>query len=430
MNQKRTGKFIAELRKNKNMTQGMLAEKIGVSINAVSKWERGLSFPDVSLYKSLCDELEISVEELINGERGHTDSSSINEESIKEKIIRRKQMIEIIFFVVFSFLVVTGIIVFKSLSDKHDDNISDFYERNYQLTLVGRNVEAFLKYRYDGKFPDYYGGMYISDDSNNLVVQIVEDKMPKSGTRDYSYYNELLTTVSDSIKIEYVKNSYNDLEYVFNFISDYMTNNEMPEEFNALFIDIMENMVVVNYREIDENDKKEFREKIIDSDLIKFERALDNVDDSKKCVNYPDELGDKLLETHGDLLINIEIESMDFIPVSLSVYDDGTYELYTAYQECEPGRMCTMMLKYTKSVKGTYNYDIQKIIEEVSNSERFMGHSSNNSYRYEIGLGEKYIEVYDTLTFSVERGINSFYLDEFLHSINVDLTKCAKPEYE
>ncbi len=59
-----------------------------------------------------------------------------------------------------------------------------------------------------------------------------------------------------------------------------------------------------------------------------------------------------------------------------------------------------------------------------------MGHSSNNSYRYEIGLGEKYIEVYDTLTFSVERGINSFYLDEFLHSINVDLTKCAKPEYE
>ena len=47
------GKFIAECRKKKNMTQGELSEKLGISINAVSKWERGLSFPDASLYKPL-----------------------------------------------------------------------------------------------------------------------------------------------------------------------------------------------------------------------------------------------------------------------------------------------------------------------------------------------------------------------------------------
>lgn len=51
MDQNKSGKFIAKLRKEKNMTQEQLAEKMGVSINAVSKWERGLSFPDVSLYK-------------------------------------------------------------------------------------------------------------------------------------------------------------------------------------------------------------------------------------------------------------------------------------------------------------------------------------------------------------------------------------------
>ena len=80
MNQDKTGKFIAKLRKEKNMTQEELSEKMGVSINAVSKWERGISFPDVSLYKKLCSELGISIEELINGQK---DSS----EEAKEKAI-------------------------------------------------------------------------------------------------------------------------------------------------------------------------------------------------------------------------------------------------------------------------------------------------------------------------------------------------------
>ena len=80
MDQDKSGKFIAKLRKDKNMTQEQLAEKMGVSINAVSKWERGLSFPDVSLYKGLCKELGISIEELINGEKD-------NSEEAKEKAI-------------------------------------------------------------------------------------------------------------------------------------------------------------------------------------------------------------------------------------------------------------------------------------------------------------------------------------------------------
>ena len=52
MNQEKIGKFIAKLRKEKNMTQEQLAEKMGVSINAVSKLERSISLPDVSLYKN------------------------------------------------------------------------------------------------------------------------------------------------------------------------------------------------------------------------------------------------------------------------------------------------------------------------------------------------------------------------------------------
>ena len=75
MNQDKTGKFIAKCRKEKNMTQEKKEEKMGVSINAVSKWERGLSFPDVSLYKKLCKELGINIEELINGEKDNSDEA-------------------------------------------------------------------------------------------------------------------------------------------------------------------------------------------------------------------------------------------------------------------------------------------------------------------------------------------------------------------
>ena len=69
MNQEKIGKFILKLRKEKNMTQKELANKIGVTDRAISKWENGRGLPDLSLMKPLCDELEISINELISGER-------------------------------------------------------------------------------------------------------------------------------------------------------------------------------------------------------------------------------------------------------------------------------------------------------------------------------------------------------------------------
>ena len=69
MNQDKIGKFIAELRKDKNMTQIELAEKLGVSDRSVSKWENGRGMPDLSLFKPLCDVLDISINELLNGEK-------------------------------------------------------------------------------------------------------------------------------------------------------------------------------------------------------------------------------------------------------------------------------------------------------------------------------------------------------------------------
>ena len=69
MDQVKIGRFIAECRKLKEMTQMQLAEKLGITDRAVSKWENGKSMPDAALMLELCDILSISVNELLSGEK-------------------------------------------------------------------------------------------------------------------------------------------------------------------------------------------------------------------------------------------------------------------------------------------------------------------------------------------------------------------------
>ena len=78
MDQIRIGKFIADERKRKGYTQKQLSEKLEISDKTISKWERGNGFPEVSLLLPLCNELEITVNELLSGER-------VSEEDYRKK---------------------------------------------------------------------------------------------------------------------------------------------------------------------------------------------------------------------------------------------------------------------------------------------------------------------------------------------------------
>lgn len=88
MNQKQIGRYIAEKRRIKNLTQAQLAEQLRISDKTVSKWECGRSMPDYALIQSLCETLDISVSELIEGK-----NTALHERQLME-LLRRTQELE------------------------------------------------------------------------------------------------------------------------------------------------------------------------------------------------------------------------------------------------------------------------------------------------------------------------------------------------
>lgn len=104
MNQEKIGKFISKLRKENNLTQEDLANKLNTTSKSVSRWENGRTLPDISLMLPLCQILGITVDELINAQKRK------NQDNIDKVIIetlqvseKRKKIIKLIF--------VTGVII-------------------------------------------------------------------------------------------------------------------------------------------------------------------------------------------------------------------------------------------------------------------------------------------------------------------------------
>ena len=82
MDQIKIGRFIAACRKRANLTQLQLADKLGITDKAISKWERGITMPDTSIMLELCDILGISVNELLSGEKINMENSNQKNEQI------------------------------------------------------------------------------------------------------------------------------------------------------------------------------------------------------------------------------------------------------------------------------------------------------------------------------------------------------------
>ena len=167
MNQQKIGKFIQERRKEKNLTQAELAEKLGVSNRTISKWENGNSLPDYSMFNDLCSELNISINELLSGEK-------LTEDNYQEKLeknfvntidynnkIRNKKIKKCIF----SLVVIVGVcLLYKSFvlwyygqhNDIYDDQFP--YNNNIYSLVINNNGKA------NKKFDNNWLNVYVPDE--------------------------------------------------------------------------------------------------------------------------------------------------------------------------------------------------------------------------------------------------------------------------
>lgn len=139
MDNKKIGRFIREIRKEKNMTQKDLAEKLYLTDKAISKWERGLSFPDITMLNTLSETLDVEVSEILNGERGKKEEKDIEkavEEALEQinktkekrekKILKIKKIVGIVSVIIFALFFILQIGYICVLKINNFEYIADY----------------------------------------------------------------------------------------------------------------------------------------------------------------------------------------------------------------------------------------------------------------------------------------------------------------
>ena len=118
MKQEEIGKFIAQCRKEKHLTQAQLAQQLGVTNKSISRWENGKTMMDLSLYEPLCKILDIQVSELLYAKRlTEEEKTKQGEQSALQILATKKQLETLNIFT--QILVVVGIIITITFTNKY-----------------------------------------------------------------------------------------------------------------------------------------------------------------------------------------------------------------------------------------------------------------------------------------------------------------------
>lgn len=169
MNQEKIGSFIAQCRKEKNLTQAQLAEKLNMSNKTISKWETGKGMPDSSIMLELCSYLGISVNELLSGERLSNEEYekktnqnliAITKENEKQKKKNKKIIVIFLFTILFTILILVGIHIYNT----HEISI-DFDERLIKCEII----EDDIIYKFEGSSLINFTHKEINTDNETLV---------------------------------------------------------------------------------------------------------------------------------------------------------------------------------------------------------------------------------------------------------------------
>lgn len=190
MDLNKVGKFIANLRKEKGLTQNELGTLLGVTDTTISKWERGINAPDISMLTRLSNILDISVTELLHGKRLRLDQRDINVESIKfyNRISKHKYIKFFIFIILLIIITFLSIFMINNYNRfkvyRVSSDIEDFIVNGYVIFNKDKNIIVINKIEYIDK--------YIGTDMEIKVKYV--DMFLKCG-------DKVLYSIKDSINV-------------------------------------------------------------------------------------------------------------------------------------------------------------------------------------------------------------------------------------
>lgn len=179
MDQVKIGKFIAERRKTKNLTQQELASELGITYKAVSKWECGNGLPDVSLYVPLCEILGITLNDFFAGECLKKEEVIPNSEKVilnlvKEESKQKKKLKKTI-IILLSIIFVLILFLFIAYQYVHNyASVSRSFEKNWNIILPNDFKEEYhtntgISFHGDGKRYSVFEG-------TNFLTKLNEEK--------------------------------------------------------------------------------------------------------------------------------------------------------------------------------------------------------------------------------------------------------------
>jgi len=127
IDQMKIGRFLKELRKEKDLTQEQLAEKFGVSSRSVSRWENGNTMPELGILVELAEYYEVDIKEIIDGERKSESMNKGEKETLrkvadyteaeKKLVVRRKCIVTFVGTMMFALCIMIGYLVFPTLPE-------------------------------------------------------------------------------------------------------------------------------------------------------------------------------------------------------------------------------------------------------------------------------------------------------------------------
>ncbi len=247
MDQIKIGKFIKEKRKDLGLTQEDLAKKLNVTNKSISKWENGKCMPDVSLIEPLCNELDITINDLLNGEvvdkKDYEQKLELNLiESLKnnKEILEKKNKVigGLLFSIIFSLIVIVSLFLIQ-IKDEINDNS---YEKNsYYKEVIScynnqeriNNISKIIQKYYE---MNSFDKEKLSEELYNNYI--FNNPLIKNNYQEIDNVKIKLDMYVKMLEITFKRDKENNIEeidtilYAKMFLSDICYQNDFTDDFN------------------------------------------------------------------------------------------------------------------------------------------------------------------------------------------------------